>query len=232
MKRLFVEAPLPFEEAARWATDDELTTARSFAAARGREYLAWRAIVRRELGHDTAIAYNSIGAPILTNQPLHISVSHCQGYIAVGLSDKPCAIDIERIERDFTRVLSRYLSPEEQRILSHPLFPAVAWCAKEVLYKYAGRQELDLLQNLHIDRISFPESSTPKRDTLPATHFNAPCGTIYAHYTNIDKKPVRQSTAMSSVTSPLAETPDNSTKFNRTLHFYKKKDSIVVFLFD
>ena len=233
MKRLFVEAPLPFEEAARWATDEELTTARSFAAARGREYLAWRAIVRRELGRDTTIAYDPIGAPILTNHPLHISVSHCQGRIAVGLSDKPCAVDIERIGRDFTQAIPRYLSPEEQRISPHPLFPAVAWCTKETLYKYAGQRELDLLRNLRIDRISFPEFSAPKRDVQPETLCNAPCGTIYAHYTNIDQNPVRQSADNTSpIMDPIAESPIKVAKLNRTLHFCQNNDCIVVFLFD
>ena len=62
-----------------------------FSTARGCEYLAWRAIVRRELGRDTAIAYNSVGAPVLINRSLYISVSHCRERIAVALSDMPCA---------------------------------------------------------------------------------------------------------------------------------------------
>lgn len=226
MRRLFVETPLPFEEAARWATDDELTTARSFAVARGREYLGWRAIVRRELGRDTAIAYDSVGAPILTNRPLRISVSHCRGRIAVGISDRPCAVDIERIDRDFTRALSRYLSPEERRISSHPLFPAVAWCAKEVLYKYARRQELDLLQDLHIDRISFPESSVPNDESLPEDLAGRPCGTIHAHYTKVSDE-------LSPTAVPACSySPDEAAPRNRILRFYQENDCIVVFLFD
>lgn len=172
MKRLFVEAPLPFDEALQWVTDDEIATARNFAATRSEEYLAWRAIVRREVGRDAAIGYNAIGAPVLTNYPYHLAVSHCRGgaadcrklsdgsgRIAVAISDAPCAVDIEPIDRDFRRVLSRYLTPEEQRLSTHPLYPAIAWCAKETLYKYAGHRELGLLRDLRIDRISFPEES-------------------------------------------------------------------------
>lgn len=167
MKRLIVEPPLAFEEAAEWATDDELAAARGFAPARGREYLAWRAIVRREIGRDAAIAYNSAGAPVLANYPLHISVSHCRGRVAdcreqadgaernsghvdeagqigeqvrvaVAISDAPCAVDIESVARDFQRAMPRYLSFSEQQLSAHPLFPAIAWCAKETLFKYAG----------------------------------------------------------------------------------------------
>ncbi len=225
MKRLIVEPPLAFEEAAEWATDDELTTARGFAPARGCEYLAWRAIVRREIGRDAAIAYNSAGAPILTNYPLHLSVSHCRrratdcrepagnsgrvnnsgqvdgsgrvndsGRVAVVLSDAPCAVDIECVARNFQRAVPRYLSPTEQQLSNHPHFPAIAWCAKETLFKYAASttgRSLDLLRDLHIDNVQFPD--------------NTSCGTLIAHMLN--GKPV-------------------------VLHFYEKEGFAVVFLFE
>ncbi len=218
MKRLIVEAPLPTEEAARWATDDERATVRDFGEARKREYLAWRAIVRRTIGRDAMIAYDSVGAPILTNYPFRITVSHCQGRIAVGISDRPCAVDIERTGRNFRRILSRYLSPEEQRLSAHPLFPAIAWCAKETLYKYAGQQGLDLLDDLHIDGISFSEAEarpmlhevlTSPVDREPSLHRDVAsarcCGTLLAHCTGI---PVQ------------------------TLYFYRTEEFIVVFLFE
>ncbi len=221
MKRLIVEPPLAFEEAAEWATDDELTTARGFAPARGREYLAWRAIVRREIGRDAAIAYNSAGAPILTNYPLHLSVSHCRarvadcgepagdsgridgsgqvdgsGRVAVVLSDAPCAVDIECVARDFQRAMPRYLSTSEQQLSAHPHFPAIAWCAKETLFKYAANttgRSLDLLRDLHIDRVQFPDSNSTS------------CGTLIARILN--EEPV-------------------------VLHFYEDKGFAVVFLFE
>lgn len=227
MKRLIVEPPLAFEEAAEWATDDELNTARGFAPARGREYLAWRAIVRREIGRDAAIAYDSAGAPILTNYPLHLSVSHCRrrvadcgepagnsgrvdnlgqadgsgrvddsGRVAVVLSNAPCAVDIECVARDFQRAVPRYLSPAEQQLSAHPHFPAIAWCAKETLFKYAASttgQSLDLLRDLHIERVQFPDSDS------------TPCGTLVARILN--EEPV-------------------------VLHFYEDKGFAVVFLFE
>lgn len=225
MKRLFVEAPLPFDEALQWATDDEIATARSFAATRSEEYLAWRAIVRREIGRDATIGYNAIGAPVLTNYPYRLAVSHCRGRIAVGISDRPCAVDIEPIDRDFRRILSRYLAPEEQRLSTHPLYPAIAWCAKETLYKYAERRKLDLLRDLRVDRISFPEesdcnavftdlgSSAGPMSDLPE---NLPpdicCGRLWSHYTDAGTN--------IAAASPLQ------------LHFYQEQQYIVVFRFD
>ncbi len=218
MKRLFVEAPLPIEEAARWATDDEQATVRNFSDARKREYLAWRAIVRRTIGRDAIIAYNSVGAPILTNYPFRITVSHCQGRVAVGISDRPCAVDIERIDRNFRRILSRYLTPEEQRHSAHPLFPAIAWCAKETLYKYAGRQGLDLLNDLHIDRISFSEA-----EARPMLHEVLSCpvdGELTVH---------RDITSDPCCGTLLVHCTDTAPK---TLYFYRTEEFIVVFLFD
>lgn len=206
MKRLIVEPPLAFEEAAEWATDDERAIASGFSPARGREYLAWRAVVRREIGRDAAIAYNAAGAPLLTNYPLHISVSHCRdraadgreqrddsGRVAVAISDAPCAVDIEPVTRDFRRAMPRYLSPAEQQLSNNPLFPAIAWCAKEALFKYAGSttgRALDLLHDLHIDRVQFPNGTS--------------CGTLSARILN--EEPI-------------------------VLHFYEREGFMVISLF-
>ena len=218
MKRLIVEAPLPIEEAARWATDEERAAVRDFGDARKREYLAWRAIVRRTIARDAMIAYNSVGAPILTNYPFRITVSHCQGRIAVGISDRLCAVDIERIGRNFRRILSRYLSRKEQQLSAHPLFPAIAWCAKETLYKYAGRQGLDLLDDLHIDEISFSEAEArpmPHEALFGSDH------TESAHY--------REAASDRCCGSLLAHCTGTASK---TLYFYRTEEFIVVFLFE
>lgn len=158
MRRLVIEAPLPVGEAARWATPDELAAARTFAPARAQEYLAWRAIVRREVGRDARIGYNAVGAPVLENYPLHLAVSHCRGRVAVGISEARCAVDIERTDRRFGRLLARYLTAEERQLSDHPLFAAIGWCAKETLYKYAGRRGCDLLHDLCIEAVRFTEA--------------------------------------------------------------------------
>lgn len=133
---------------------EEILTATAFGSSQRRsEYLAWRAIVRREVGSDAVISYNATGAPVVENYPVHISVSHCKGYVAVCICSSPCAVDIERPDRDFSRVLMRYLSPWEQTLSADSLFPAVAWCAKETLYKLSGRTGLDLLRDLHIEAV-------------------------------------------------------------------------------
>lgn len=138
VRRLMSEA-----EAARWVTEEELKMASSFASERRRrEYLTWRAVLRQQLGGDLKIAYNEVGAPILPDREEYISVSHARDRVVVMLSDKRVGVDIERLDRRFGRILSKYLTPREQALSSDNRFHAAAWCAKEAIYKWAGIEGL------------------------------------------------------------------------------------------
>ena len=77
------------------------------------------------------------------------------------LSEGPCAVDIESETRNFGRVIARYMTPCERRLSESALWPAVAWCAKEALYKYAGRRELDLLRDLRLLEADLGEGFDP-----------------------------------------------------------------------
>lgn len=162
MFRLFVERPFSVSDAAPWTTPEERASAAAFLPARQVEWLSWRAIVRRELCRrlgcgpaEIAIGYNETGAPAVEGRAVHVAVSHCRGSVAVCLSDAPCAVDVELLDRNFGRVVSRYMTPAEQVLSDDPRWPAVAWSAKETLYKYAGRRELDLLADLRVGRPDF-----------------------------------------------------------------------------
>lgn len=151
MNRLLTALPAAVAALDGWIAADERAAADAFGSERRRrEYLTWRAVVRRALGPDVRIGYDANGAPQLLDLSLHLSVSHCAGLVAVALSDAPCAVDAESAGRDFSRVCSRYLTPSEASLSSDPLWPAVAWCAKETLYKYARRRELDLCRDLRL----------------------------------------------------------------------------------
>lgn len=155
MMRELVVRPLPDErEAAAWATREELAAAAAFrSASRRREYLGWRALARERLGRDAAIAYDAAGAPVVTNRAgVRLSVSHAAGWVALLLADAPCGVDIEPADRDFSRVAQRCLTDDERRLSASPLWPGVAWCAKEALYKLAGRRGLDLRRDLRLER--------------------------------------------------------------------------------
>lgn len=154
MKSLLIEPLLALPEAQARATPDDLTYAQGLASElRRREFLSWRAIVRRELGAEAVIGYDDVGGPVVGSGTTHLGVSHGAGRVAVCLSDGPCSVDIESLSRNFERVASRYISPSERVLTEDSRLSAVMWCAKEALYKFARRKELDLLRDLHIDRL-------------------------------------------------------------------------------
>ncbi|MBQ5634697.1 MAG: 4'-phosphopantetheinyl transferase superfamily protein [Alistipes sp.] len=149
--RLFFE-PIPsLQELEARAVEQDLCAVEALTApARRAEALAWRAIVRREVGEQVNIAYDEWGAPIVEGTACHIGVSHSGERVAVIIGEESCAVDIERCDRNFDRVVLRYLSEEELALSDNVNYKAVAWCAKECLYKYYRRRGLDLLRDIRI----------------------------------------------------------------------------------
>ncbi len=154
-RALFVE-PVPAEEVLRrFATGEELRRAERFAPARRSEYLGWRALLRRELGA-VEVEYTAAGAPRVAGCPeIFLGVSHGAGRVALCLSDAPCAVDVERLDRPYARIAERYLTPGERALCGdEPLRLAAAWCAKETLWKLHGAGGLDLLRDLRVTALS------------------------------------------------------------------------------
>lgn len=151
MVRLFIE-PIATEEALRkGATAEDKAFVEAFSSAhRRREVLAWRSIVRRELGSDCAIGYDEWGAPVVGNSDTHISVSHCRDLVAVVISDTPCAVDIEERGRNFEGVSARYMTEQERSLSTDTDWSAMVWCAKEALYKYYRKGGVEIREDIKI----------------------------------------------------------------------------------
>lgn len=148
-------APLASPDTLRGqVTDADRAAAAAFTPHRQAEYLAWRAVVYRELG-DVRIGYDAAGAPQLIGDRRRIGVSHSGGYVAVAISDRPCAVDIEPETRDFIRAAARFLTPAEAALDDDPRTAGVVWCAKETLYKLSGQTGLDFRRDLTVERIDF-----------------------------------------------------------------------------
>lgn len=141
---------------------DRASAGRFRSSLRRIEHLAWRAALRQIVG-DAEVCYNDTGAPYIAGasccdigdsekQEVFISAAHARGMAAVIVSNGPCAIDTESVTRNLERTSARFISPAE-RVLSasgDPEFPVMIWCAKEALYKFSGRRELDFLTDLEI----------------------------------------------------------------------------------
>lgn len=140
-----------------YACCDALITAADVASAvrfqnerRRGEHLAWRRVVRRELGRNVTIEYNEVGAPTVDIPNVHISVAHGGGMVAVAIADERVGVDIESKERNFERAKERYMSPEELALSDDELWPAMAWTAKEAMYKLYGHKGVDLRDDLQL----------------------------------------------------------------------------------
>ena len=152
MVKLVVEAIPPV-----YLCCDALITASDVASAsrfqndsRRREHLAWRRVVRSELGRGVVIDYNEVGAPVVDTPNTHISVAHCAQSVAVAIANEPVGVDIESLDRNYERIKSRFMSPAEEALSSMEAWPAVVWTAKEAIYKLYGKREVDLTKDIRI----------------------------------------------------------------------------------
>ncbi len=170
------------EDLINQANTHDIEVVKGQSPKRQREQLAWRRIVRNHFENQPVIlSYNEVGAPqielLSSSKRYYIGVSHSSSHVAVIIASRPCAIDIETLSRDFSRVASRYLSPTEAALSSSPDHLALAWSAKEALYKFAGRKELTLFSDIRLTQLSggsFEGSITPHTTTLrgvATTHF-------------------------------------------------------------
>lgn len=152
MVNLFIESIPPL-----YLCCDTLITAADVASAsrfqnecRRNEHLAWRRIVRRELGRDIVIEYNEVGAPVVDAAERYISVSHCRDMVAVAISDRAVGVDIEYMGRNFSGVQTRYMTSQEILLTCDSRWAAMAWTAKEALYKLYGMRGVELRGDITI----------------------------------------------------------------------------------
>ncbi len=119
------------------------------------EWLAWHVMVRELLGPEVETTYAPDDAPLLKNHAGHISVSHTGDYVALYHSTKPCGIDLERADRDFSKAAPRFLSSAESEILGgdDPFSLSLVWCAKEAAYKLARRPSFDFLADMFLKKV-------------------------------------------------------------------------------
>lgn len=156
--RVLLTGPIASEaELTATAREDDLHAVAAFVSEhRRREYLAWRALLYGYLGRSARVEYDASGAPRLASHTdLHISVSHCRDMVAVALSDRICGVDMERLDRDFTKAAPRFLSARERALSQDPRLAAAVWCAKECLYKMYRRRGVDLLRDLKVESVDF-----------------------------------------------------------------------------
>lgn len=151
MHKIFIE-PIPtLEQLLATSAEEDIEFVSRFKSDHRRsESLAWRGIVRRELGKACRIGYDEWGAPIVDREGTHIAVSHCDKFVAVVISASACGVDIEHTGRNFAGIASHYMSDKEMALSSDSKWRAKVWCAKEAIYKLCRGEQLNLKSDISI----------------------------------------------------------------------------------
>lgn len=159
---ILLVAPIArLEQLEQEASAEDMRAVASFTSpTRRAERLAWRIMLRRWAGRDIEVEYAPNGAPQIKNFTYtHISVSHCQDKVAVALSVQPCAVDIERIDRNFSRLAPRFMGDKELAMAATDIEQAAVWSGKETLYKLYGKEGIDLRQDINITSLDLAHNT-------------------------------------------------------------------------
>ena len=133
---------------------EELSFTRS--EARRKEKLAERALLNEIFPEKLYLGHHDNGKPYLENNPVNISITHTEKYVAVILHEEEnVGIDIESLDRDFSAVEKKALSEDEIDDLEDEKRNeqlAIYWCAKEAVFKLLSRYNVDFAEQIEIER--------------------------------------------------------------------------------
>ena len=114
------------------------------------EYILTRLLLQ-QIDKELIISYNQFGAPKL-NDGRKISISHSSDLIAVIISEKKAAVDIEKISNKPLKIIHKFISNNDS-ILDNKMEATLAWSAKEAVYKLHQRGEIDFKKDIIIQKI-------------------------------------------------------------------------------
>ncbi len=121
-----------------------------------KQRLAVRALLNALLNEKVYLSHHDNGKPYLENNPVNISITHTEKYVAVILHDEEdCGIDIESLDRDFSAVEKKALSEDEiddLEVEKRNEQLAIYWCAKEAVFKLLSRYSVDFAEQIEIER--------------------------------------------------------------------------------
>jgi len=116
-----------------------------------REFLGVRCGINQLFQENVKVLYHQDGKPYLADKTDSISISHSGKYIALITHPVLASgIDIEVPSKKIMKVAPRFLSDKEQTYLTDEQSAAIAWSAKEALYKIIGSDAIDFAATMEI----------------------------------------------------------------------------------
>ena len=116
------------------------------------EWLAVRLMLFQLSNEEKIVHHHRNGQPYLTDNSLHISISHTQNYAAILLHpSQKVGIDIEFRSERVKRIAHKFISENEYiddaQTTVHQL---LHWSAKETMFKLLDEEEIHFRNHLHI----------------------------------------------------------------------------------
>jgi phosphopantetheinyl transferase len=94
----------------------------------------------------------------IDNNKYYVSISHSFEYVGIMFSKHhELGFDIEKIDTRIERVAHKFLNNNEQLFAQNIITKTLIWSAKESVYKWYGKKELDF--KLHMEMQSFIEKN-------------------------------------------------------------------------
>ena len=103
--------------------------------------------------------------PLLSNGELHFSISHCADFAAAIISeDKSVGIDVELVTPKIESIKNKFLSEKELNLIAKKCnefnttdyeILTLCWSAKESIFKWDGKGNVDFKKNMVIDDLIF-----------------------------------------------------------------------------
>ncbi|MBQ9893220.1 MAG: 4'-phosphopantetheinyl transferase superfamily protein [Bacteroidales bacterium] len=121
-----------------------------------KQRLAVRALLCEMFDEKVYLSHHDNGKPYIENNPINISITHTNKYVAVILHDEEdVGIDVESLDRDFSAVEKKALSEDEKEDLERDKRNeqlAIYWCAKEAIFKLLSVYNLDFAEQIEVER--------------------------------------------------------------------------------
>ena len=117
------------------------------------EKWACRAALAELIGQKSIeIAYSSNGQPLSDHGA--ISFSHTKDLAIVALSDHPVGADIEKIAPRILNLKHKFMNQQEIKEFNadDPKDVTLIWCAKEAIFKWYEKGELDFSEDMVISK--------------------------------------------------------------------------------
>ena len=108
--------------------------------------------LRNELMPNHPIVYSRSGKPMINKKGIHISISHSNNSICIGITNNPIGIDIEEINERIFKVHRKFTHQDESKFYPFDSMEdlTILWTIKECIYKLTDIKGLSFKDDIKV----------------------------------------------------------------------------------